>query len=229
MLALVTECAGSAACWATFSPSFQIPPTWVSTLTRPTSSCVWQERTGRWLTLRPGSMRILTYLSALRTGVRFWQRRASTWDDTTLRRTSAARVLTSVWPTRASTARAAKATAASRGTTSPGVSSGTAAPSRPGTATWRHHWMWRSSLVSAFTWTTPEACWLSMGWMKLWRSSTSTRLSSWSLFIQLSGCPKRRISSPWWHQGSRYGSKAHLLPPHHQTERFPQNQQHRND
>ncbi len=205
-----------------------MPPTWVSTLTQLTSSCAWQKKTGRWLTPHPGSIHILMYLRGLRTGAKCSPQRASIWGGTTLRQTSAARAHTLVWPTRALTARAARATAASQETTSPGASSGMAAPSPPGTATWKPLWMWRSSLASGFMWTTQEASWRSMVWMKWWRPSTSTRQSSWSLFTQLSGCPRRRISWPWWLQGSHYGSKALLLPRHLQTELLCHKQQHSN-
>lgn len=199
------------------TPLFQTPRTLASTRTQPTSSCAWQEKTGRWPTPRPGSTRTPTSQSASRTGGRFWPRRASTWGDTTLRPTLAARARTWVSPTRASTARAMRATAVSQGTTSPGVCSGTAAPSQPGTVTWKHLWTRRSSPVSGFTWTTVEAYWLSMVWMKPWRSSTSTRPNFWSLSTQRSGSRRRRTLWRWWHLGNHYGSKAHPLPPHLQA------------
>ena len=204
----------------------QIPPTWALTRRPPTSSWGWRKKTGRWQTPHPGSTLTLTYLIGSRTGAKFWRRRASIWAGTTLRWTSAARARTWVWPTRASTARATRATAASRETTSPGVYSGTDAPSPPGTATWKPLSMWRSLLVSGFTWTTQEASWLSTVSMTPWRSYISTRQSSLSLFTRLSGCPRRRTSSPWWHQGSYYDSKAPLLQPHLQTEQLFQNQRH---
>lgn len=205
-----------------FTILLQIPPTWALTLTLPTSSCAWLERTGRWPTRRPGSTRIQTYPSASRAGARFWLRRASIWGDITLRWTSVARARTLASPTRASTARAARATAASPEITFPGAFSGMDAPSPPGTATWKHRWTWRSSPASAFMWTTPKACYRFMGLRKLWRSSTSSRLSSWSLFTRLFGCQRRRMSWRWWHRGNLYDSKAHLHPPHLQAELFHQ-------
>lgn len=190
---------------------------WILMLTRLISSCDWQMRTGRLWTPHPGSTRTRIYLSALRTGARFWPQRASIWAGTTLRQTSAVRAHTSVWRTRASIARATRATAASQETTSPGVFSGTDAPSPRGTVALKPLSMWRSSLVLECMWTTHRASWLSMEWMTTWRSSTKTRQSSWSLFIRPSGCPRRRMLLSWLHLESQYGSKAPLLLFYTQT------------
>lgn len=152
--------------------------------------------------------------SALRTAVRFWLWRASTWAGTTLRQTSKVKALMLASRTRASTARAMRATAASRGTASPGAFSGMAVTSPPGTVMWKLPWMWRCLVVLGFMWTTHKAYWHSTGWVRPWRSSTSTRRSSWSLCTRRSGCPRKRTMFSWWRLGNLYLRKPRLLPPH---------------